>query len=135
MVVRRCGVAVIRFALIAALATAACSSAETTPSGPDSPASDAHADVAETARDTAVDEASAETAAADAGHCCPIGERGCCMSFGGSRASNPSCGRVCDSIPTDLEVRIDGAGCPYWYDPPGGGVTCTFEPPDTGSTD
>jgi hypothetical protein len=43
---------------------------------------------------------------------------------------------TCDDIPTDLERRIDDAGCPYWYDPPGGGVTCRYGvPSDSGATD
>ena len=73
-------------------------------------------------------------AAGDTAQCCPIGDRGCCMLFGGSRADNPSCGMVCDMIPTDLEVRVDDAGCQYWYDPPGGSTTCNpGGPPDTAS--
>jgi hypothetical protein len=57
--------------------------------------------------------------------CCPISEMpACCMAFGGVKTDGSSCGTVCDNIPTGLVKKVDDAGCPYWYAPPGAPITC-----------
>jgi hypothetical protein len=113
----------------------ACTNTETVPRESDA-AIDAVADT------TTVTDAVAETTtttldadSGDAGPCCPISETpACCMMFGGAREGT-TCGSVCDNIPADLERRVDDAGCPFWYDPPGGTTTCgpSPPPPDSGA--